>query len=48
MSLVHGLLFGMGMLILVYLGVKNADGVTAVFNATGSNTNNIVRTLQGR
>lgn len=48
MSLLHGLLVGMGALILVYLGVKNAGGVAQIFNAGGPQINNTVKTLQGR
>lgn len=48
MSLLHGIAFGMGMLILVYLGVKNANGVASIFNAGGSQTSNVIKALQGR
>lgn len=48
MTLLHGVLVGMGLLILVYLGLKNAPGVVSIFNSTGTNTVNITKTLQGR
>jgi hypothetical protein len=48
MKLLHGVFLGMALLILVYLGVKNAPGVVAIFNSTGSNTVNITKSLQGR
>ena len=48
MTLLHGVLFGIGMLILVYLGVKNAGAVASIFNATGTNSNTLITTLQGR
>lgn len=48
MNLVHSLMFGMGMLILLYLAVKNADGVAKIFNAGGPQVINTVKSLQGR
>lgn len=48
MSLLHGVLFGIGMLILFYLGVKNAGGVAQIFKATGDNSVPIIKVLQGR
>ena len=48
MSLLHGVLFGMGLLILTYLGVKNAPGVVAIFNSGGTQIGNNVKALQGR
>jgi hypothetical protein len=48
MSLLHGLLLGMALLILVYLGVKNAGGVAQIFNSGGPQVNNTIKTLQGR
>lgn len=48
MQLMHALFFGIFVLILVYLGVKNANGVVSIFNATGSNGNTVIKTLQGR
>jgi hypothetical protein len=48
MTLLHALGVGFFILILVYLGVKNANGVVAIFNAGGQNTNQIVKSLQGR
>lgn len=48
MTLLHALLVGMGLLILVYLGVKNAGGVAQIFNAGGPQVINGIKTLQGR
>jgi hypothetical protein len=48
MTLIHSIAFGMFLLILTYLGVKNAGGVTSIFNAGGTQINNISKTLQGR
>lgn len=48
MTLIHGFLFGAGMLILTYLAVKNADGVAKIFNAGGPQVGNTIKALQGR
>lgn len=48
MNLVHSVLFGIGMLILIYLGVKNSDGVAKVFTAGGTQGTNAIKALQGR
>lgn len=48
MNLLQVVLTGMGLLILVYLGVKNAPGVVSIFNATGTQASNVTKTLQGR
>jgi uncharacterized membrane protein YuzA (DUF378 family) len=48
MKLIHGILIGIGGLILVYLGVNNPNGVATIFGAAGSQTNTLVKTLQGR
>jgi hypothetical protein len=48
MKTIHAVLFGIGMLILVYLGVKNAPGVTSILSTGFSGTNTLVTTLQGR
>ncbi len=48
MKLIHAVLFGLGMLILVYLGVKNASGATSILSAGFNGTNTLVTTLQGR
>lgn len=48
MQLAHALSFGIFMLILVYLGVKNSTGVAAIFNVAGTQSNSIIKTLQGR
>lgn len=48
MNLLQTVLTGMGVLILVYLGVKNAPGVATVFNSGGTQAGHIIKDLQGR
>ncbi len=48
MQLMHGVFFGIGMLILAYLAFKNAGGVASIFNAGASGISNVSKTLQGR
>lgn len=48
MTVIHAFMVGCFFLILVYLGVKNKDGVVAIFNSGGTQTNNIIKSLQGR
>ncbi len=48
MTLIHSLAFGIFILILTYLGVKNAGGVTSIFNSGGTQLNTGIKTLQGR
>lgn len=48
MTLLHALFFGMFVLILIYLGVKNASGATSILTATGGQVNTLTKTLQGR
>jgi hypothetical protein len=48
MKLIHGIFFGMAVLIGMYLGVKNADGIAKIFSAGGPQVNNTIRSLQGR
>lgn len=48
MKLVHGVLFGIGLLILMYLAVTNADGVAKIFNAGTPALTGSIKTLQGR
>lgn len=48
MSLLHSVFFGIFVLILVYLGVNNANGVYSIFSVTGNQSNQIIKTLQGR
>lgn len=48
MKLIHGIALGMGLLILTYLGVKNAGGVATIFNSGGPQIINGVKALQGR
>lgn len=46
MNVVKGLLVGIGTLILVYLGVKNAPAVVSIFNATGKQSVSLINQLQ--
>ena len=39
---------GMGILIAIYLFVKNANGTASIISSIGSNSVNMVQTLQGR
>lgn len=48
MDFVKAVGFGIFILIMIYLGVKNAGGVTAIFNSGGSVINTGIKTLQGR
>ena len=48
MDLVHSLFFGIFLLILIYLGVKNANGVASIFSSAGTQSNTLIKTLQGR
>jgi hypothetical protein len=48
MKEIHAILFGIGLLIVVYLLIMNASGTSSIFNAAGSQTNTLVKTLQGR
>ncbi len=48
MSVIHGIFFGIGMLILTYLVVKNADGVASIFSSGGPQLGNTIKALQGR
>lgn len=48
MSVLHSILFGMFVLILIYLAVKNASGATGILTATGTEANTLTKTLQGR
>ncbi len=48
MQLLHAFFFGVFLLILFYLGVKNGSATVAVLNAGGSNFVKGVSTLQGR
>lgn len=48
MNLLHGVLVGMGLLILVYLGLKNANGVSQIFNSGGPQVVSGIKSLQGR
>ena len=47
MSVIAKLLSGTGILIAIYLFVKNADGTTSIINSLGSVYANGVKTLQG-
>jgi len=48
MTLIHAILVGLGLLIALYLGVKNANGVGSVFSSGGSALVNETKALQGR
>ncbi len=47
MKVIQGLLLGIGLLILVYLGVKNSPAVVSIFNATGKQSVSLIKQLQG-
>lgn len=48
MQLIHGLLYGIGLLILAYLAFKNAPGVAQIFQASSAGIVDVSKTLQGR
>lgn len=48
MSLLHAIFFGIFVLILTYLAVKNSAGVVAVLNSGGSQLTHETSVLQGR
>lgn len=48
MTIVQGVFFGIGMLILAYLAFKNAGGVAQIIGSSASGISNVSRTLQGR
>ena len=48
MTLLHAIGTGFFFLILTYLALKNADGVSTVFKSGGEQTVNITKALQGR
>jgi hypothetical protein len=48
MSLLHAIFFGIFVLILAYLGLKNATGTVAVLNSGGSQLTHETSILQGR
>lgn len=48
MSLIQGIAFGIGMLILAYLAFKNAGGVAQIFSSGSAGIVNVSKTLQGR
>lgn len=48
MTLVQGLAYGIGLLIALYLAVKNAPGLAQIFGATASGVSDVSKTLQGR
>lgn len=48
MTLLQGIAYGIGMLILAYLAFKNAGGVAQIMNSTSSGIVNVSKTLQGR
>ena len=48
MSLIAKLLSGTGILIGIYLFVKNSQGAVAIIDSLGGTYTNAVKTLQGR
>jgi hypothetical protein len=48
MTLIHAIVFGIGMLILAYLAFSNAGGVTSIISGGSAGIVNISKTLQGR
>lgn len=48
MTLIQGIAFGIGMLILAYLAFKNAGGVAQIFSSGSAGIVNVSKTLQGR
>jgi hypothetical protein len=48
MTIIHGVFFGIGMLILAYLAFKNAGGVAQIVGASSTGISNVSKTLQGR
>lgn len=48
MQLLHAFFFGVFLLILFYLGVKNGNATVGILNAGGTNFIKGVSTLQGR
>lgn len=48
MTLLQGMAYGIGMLILAYLAFKNAGGVSQIFGAAANGVSNVSKTLQGR
>jgi hypothetical protein len=45
---IFGIFAGMGLLIAIYLFVKNPNGTTGLINSLGSNTVKGIAALQGR
>lgn len=48
MTIVQGIFFGIGMLILAYLAFKNAGGVAQIIGSSATGISNVSKTLQGR
>lgn len=48
MQLAHAIGFGIFLLILTYLGVKNADGVGTIFKSGSQAAVPLITSLQGR
>lgn len=48
MQLVHGIFYGIGLLILAYLAFKNAGGVSQIIGSSAGGIVNVSKTLQGR
>jgi hypothetical protein len=47
-EIVHAIFFGIFILILTYLALKNAPGAVSVLNAGGTQLSNESKILQGR
>lgn len=48
MTVIQGVAYGIGLLILAYLAFKNAGGVSQIFNSGAAGISNVAKTLQGR
>ena len=48
MTIIQGMFFGIGMLILAYLAFKNAGGVAQIIGSSATGISNVSKTLQGR
>ncbi len=47
-EVIHAIFFGIFLLILTYLALKNSTGAVAVLNAGGTQLSNESKVLQGR
>ena len=48
MKEIHAILFGIFLLVFVYLVVMNASGASGILSSTGTQSSTLIRTLQGR